>query len=214
MEKIEINEELDRMWLISLMAEGFDTYEIVKNYKLSEELILDSTDLLDKEVLMQGLNFSENFLDKAINFEYFSKEDLKNLSMTTYSNLSKTFLQKYKEDLNWTKILVYVSTQTDSFSEYVEVIEENNLWELISANNLPINFIREYKNKLNWNFLSVIKEFTDEEKLEFSDYIVENNHVMIDDDSKTFGSFIPNYNDELTVDDISEIIERFQGRYN
>ena len=73
MEKIEINEELDRMWLISLMAEGFDTYEIVKNYNLSEELILDSTDLLDKEVLIQGLNFSEDFLDKAINCEIKTK---------------------------------------------------------------------------------------------------------------------------------------------
>ena len=213
MEKIEINGELDRMWIISLMAEGFDTYEIVKNYNLSEELILDSTDLLDKEVLIQGLNFSEDFLDKAINCEYFSKEDLNNLSMTTYSNLSKNFLQKYKEELNWSKLLVYVSTQTDSFGEYVEIIEENNLWELISANNLPIDFIRDYKEKLNWDFLSVIKEFTDEEKLEFADYIVETKRETPDDDLNEFKSIIPNFREELSVDDISELIEKFQVRY-
>jgi hypothetical protein len=213
MEKIEINGELDRMWIISLMAEGFDTYEIVKNYNLSEELILDSTDLLDKEVLIQGLNFSEDFLDKAINCEYFSKEDLNNLSMTTYSNLSKNFLQKYKEELNWAKLLLYVSTQTDSFGEYVEIIEENNLWELISANNLPIDFIRDYKEKLNWDFLSVIKEFTDEEKLEFADYIVETKRETPDDDLNEFKSIIPNFREELSVDDISELIEKFQVRY-
>jgi hypothetical protein len=133
--------------------------------------------------------------------------------MTTYSNLSKTFLQKYKEDLNWTKILVYVSTQTDSFSEYVEIIEDNNIWELISANNLPINFIREYKNKLNWNFLSVIKEFTDEEKLEFSDYVVQSKHKTVDEESNEFVSTIPDFREELSVDDISALIEKFHVRY-
>ena len=214
MQKIEINADLDRMWVISLLAEGFDTYEIVKNYNLSEESILESTDLLDKEVLLQGLNFSEDFLEKAIDCEYFSTKDLKNLSMTTYSNLSKVFLEKYKEELNWTKLLIYVSTQTDSFSEYIEIIEDNNLWELISANNLPINFIRDYKDKLNWNFLSVIKEFTDEEKLEFSDYIIIRDVQNQEDEVLTKEPFWRDITEEgeLSVDDISELIEKFQVR--
>jgi hypothetical protein len=209
-----IDSKIDRLMAISLLAEGYNTYDIIKNYQLDENTILDMEDLLDKEVLMQGLNFSEDFLEKAIDCEYFSTKDLKNLSLTTYSNLSKNFLQKYKEELNWSKLLLYVSTQTDSFGEYVEIIQENNLWELISANNLPIDFIRDYKEKLNWNLLSVIKEFTDEEKLEFSEYIVESKRETPDDDLNEFISIIPNFREELSVDDISELIEKFQVRYN
>ena len=202
--------KIDSLMAISLLAEGYNTYDIIKNYQLDEDTILELEDLLDKVVLKQGLHFSENFLEKALEIDYFSTNDLKDLSMTTYSNLSNTFLEKHKEDLNWTKLLIYVSTQTDSFNDYVEIIEENNLWEIISANNLPISFIRDYKDKLNWNLLSVIKEFTDEEELEFTNYIIESKCVMTDDELNIFGSIIPNYNEELSIDDISELIEKIQ----
>jgi hypothetical protein len=212
--KMQHIENLDRLWVASLLAEGYNTYDIVKNYDLSEDVILDSHDLLDKEVLIQGINFTENFVEMALEIEYFSTDDLKNLSMTTYSNLSKKFLHKHREFLNWTKLLIWVSTQTDSFADYVEIIQENNLWDLISANNLPIDFIREYKDKLNWNFLSIIKEFSEEEKLEFTDYIIEKNREVTDDDFKTVSSIIPNFNEDLSVDDISELIDKIQERYN
>ena len=71
--------ELDRLWIASLLAEGYNTYDIVKNYNPSEDVILDSYDLLDKEVLIQGLNFSEDFLEKAIECNYFTIKDLENL---------------------------------------------------------------------------------------------------------------------------------------
>lgn len=202
--------ELDRLWIASLLAEGYNTYDIVKDYSLTEDVILDSFDLLDKEVLIQGLNFSEDFLEKAIDCEYFTIKDLENLSMTTYSNLSKNFLEKHKEDLNWTKLLIWVSTQTDSFADYVEIIQENNLWDLISANDLPIDFIRQYKDKLNWNFVSVIKEFSDEERLEFTDYLVETKRELTDEELENFGSITPYFSqstNELSVDDISELID-------
>lgn len=198
--------ELDRLWIASLLAEGYNTYDIVKNYNPSEDVILDSYDLLDKEVIIEG-NFSEEFLEKAIECNYFTTDDLENLTITTYSSLSKNFLEKYKEHLNWTKLLIWVSTQTDSFADYVEIIQENNLWDLISANDLPIDFIRQYKDKLNWNFVSVTKEFSDEERLEFTDYLVETKRELTDEELKKFGLILPNYNEELSVDDISELID-------
>ena len=198
--------ELDRLWIASLLAEGYNTYDIVKDYSLTEDVILDSFDLLDKEVIIEG-NFSEEFLEKAIECNYFTTDDLENLTITTYSSLSKNFLEKYKEHLNWTKLLIWVSTQTDSFADYVEIIQENNLWDLISANDLPIDFIRQYKDKLNWNFVSVTKEFSDEERLEFTDYLVETKRELTDEELKKFGLILPNYNEELSVDDISELID-------
>ena len=146
MEKIEIEGKLDRSWVIELLSSGYETYDIVRNYELPEDTILECTDLLDKEVLIQGLNFSEEFVTKAIEMKYLNIEDITELSMTTYSNLSDDF--------------------------HTKVIEDKNLWSVISANDLSIDFIRQWKDKLDWSYLSMVKCFTDEEKEEFVDYIL------------------------------------------
>ena len=172
MEKIEIEGKLDRSWIIELLSSGYETYDIVRNYELSEDTILECTDLLDKEVLIQGLNFSEDFVTKSIEMEYLNIEDIIELSMTTYSNLSDDFITKYKENINWDRMILYISTQSDSFDNHTKVIEDKNLWSVISANDLSIDFIRQWKDKLDWSYLSMVKCFTDEEKEEFSDYII------------------------------------------
>lgn len=172
MEKIEIQGKLDRSWVIELLSSGYETYDIVRNYELSEDTILECTDLLDKEVLIQGLNFSEDFVTKSIEMEYLNIEDIVELSMTTYSNLSDEFITKYKENINWDRMILYISTQSDSFDNHTKVIEDKNLWSVISANDLSIDFIRQWKDKLDWSYLSMVKCFTDEEKEEFSDYII------------------------------------------
>ena len=172
MEKIEIEGKLDRSWVIELLSSGYETYDIVRNYELSEDTILECTDLLDKEVLIQGLNFSEDFVTKSIEMEYLDIEDITELSMTTYSNLSDEFITKYKENINWDRMILYISTQSDTFDNHTKVIEDKNLWSVISANDLSIDFIRQWKDKLDWSYLSMVKCFTDEEKEEFSDYII------------------------------------------
>jgi len=172
MEKIEIEGKLDRSWVVELLASGYETYDIVRNYELSEDTILECTDLLDKEVLIQGLNFSEEFVTKAIEKEYLDIEDITELSMTTYSNLSDEFITKYKENINWDRMILYISTQSDKFDNHTKVIEDKNLWSVISANDLSIDFIRQWKDKLDWSYLSMVKCFTDEEKEEFSNYII------------------------------------------
>jgi hypothetical protein len=172
MEKIEIQGKLDRSWVVELLSSGYETYDIVRNYELPEDTILECTDLLDKEVLIQGLNFSEDFVIKSIESEYLDIEDITELSMTTYSNLSDEFITKYKENINWDRMILYISTQSDSFDNHTKVIEDKNLWSVISANDLSIDFIRQWKDKLDWSYLSMVKCFTDEEKEEFSNYII------------------------------------------
>ena len=172
MNKIEIEGKLDRSWVVELMANGYDTYDIATNYELTEDTILECSDLLDKEVLIQGLNFSEEFITKAIEIEYLDISDIYELGMTTYSNLSDDFISTYKENINWNRMILYISTQSNSFDKHTKVIEDKNLWSIISANDLSIDFIRQWKDNLDWSYLSMVKCFTDEEKLEFVDYIL------------------------------------------
>jgi hypothetical protein len=92
--------------------------------------------------------------------------------MKTYSNLSDEFISKHKENINWDRMILYISTQSDSFDKHTKVIEDKDLWSIISANDLSIDFIRQWKDKLDWSYLSMVKSFTDEEKLEFDNYIM------------------------------------------
>jgi hypothetical protein len=46
MNKIEIEGKLDRSWILELMSSGYNTYEIAINYELTEDTILECTDLL------------------------------------------------------------------------------------------------------------------------------------------------------------------------
>ena len=122
MNKIEIEGKLDRSWIVELMANGYNTYDIATNYELTEDTILECFDLLDKNILLQGLNFSEEFITKAIEIEYLDINDIYELSMTTYSNLSDDFISTYKENINWDRMILYISTQSDSFDNHTKVI--------------------------------------------------------------------------------------------
>jgi hypothetical protein len=214
MSKIQIEEKLDRGWVVELMANGYNTYDIATNYELSEETILECIDILDKEVIIQGLNFSEDFINKAIEVEYFDYEDIYKLSMTTYSNLSDEFINKYKENINWDRMILYISTQSDSFDNHTKVIEDKNLWSVISANDLSIDFIRQWKDKLDWSYLSMVKYFTDDQKLEFANYILTPSKIEITEDFMNTDNF--KVSDKMSDEELENLIDKISkhvGKY-
>jgi hypothetical protein len=214
MSKIQIEEKLDRGWVVELMANGYNTYDIATNYELSEETILECTDILDKEVIIQGLNFSEDFVNKAIGVEYFDDEDIYKLSMTTYSKLSDEFINKYKENINWDRMILYISTQSDSFDNHTKVIEDKNLWSVISANDLSIDFIRQWKDKLDWSYLSMVKYITDDEKLEFANYILTPSKIEITEDFINTDNF--KISDKMSDEELENLIYKISnnvGKY-
>lgn len=205
MNKIEIEGKLDRSWVVELMANGYNTYDIATNYELTEDTILECSDLLDKEVLIQGLNFSEEFITKAVEIEYLDISDIYELGMTTYSNLSDDFISTYKENINWNRMILYISTQSNSFDKHTKVIEDKNLWSIISANDLSIDFIRQWKNKLDWSYLSMVKCFTDKEKLEFADYILTPVQQELPEDLVNFDYL--KATDKMSEEELENLIE-------
>jgi len=214
MNKIEIEGKLDRSWVVELMSNGYNTYDIATNYELTEDTILECSDLLDKNILLQGLNFSEEFITKAIEIEYLDINDIYELGMTTYSNLSDDFISTYKENINWDRMILYISTQSDSFDNHTKVIEDKNLWSVISANDLSIDFIRQWKNKLDWSYLSMVKCFTDEEKLEFTDYILTPVQQELPSDLIDTNSF--KVTDKMSEEELENLIEEISkhvGKY-
>lgn len=195
----EIKGEITRDWIFSLLAEGWDTYDIIKNYEVSELVILENADLLDKEVI-KNLNLSEAFIRNAIKIQFFTSEDIKDLTMMTYSKLSDSFLKIHSKFINWERMILYICTQDVNFDKWINIIEEKNLWNLISANNLPIEFIRQWKDKLDWSILSLVKEFSDVEKNEFGSYIQIVEKEQSKDEMR-----------EFSIDDIANLMDDIYG---
>ena len=204
MNKIEVEGKLDRSWVVELMANGYNTYDIATNYELTEDTILECSDLLDKNILLQGLNFSEEFITKAIEIEYLDINDIYELGMTTYSNLSDDFISTYKENINWDRMILYISTQSNSFDNHTKVIEDKDLWSVISANDLSTEFIRQWKDKLDWSYLSMVKCFTDEEKEEFVDYILTPVQKEISEEFINTDDF--KFTDKMSEEELEELI--------
>jgi hypothetical protein len=97
-------------------------------------------------------------------------------------------------------MILYICTQDVNFDKWINIIEEKNLWNLISANNLPIEFIRQWKDKLDWSILSLVKEFSDVEKNEFGSYIQIVEKEQSKDEMR-----------EFSIDDIANLMDDIYG---
>jgi len=149
---------------------------VLKEYEIPEEFILENTELFEKGTVIGMMNLSEDFIFDAIEIGYFDISDLKDLSMKTYSNLSKVFLKLYPDHLNWNKIMIYLisSGKIKNMEEYLPIIEKYDLWTTISINgDLTSEFIREHKDKLDWKMLCLTQNFSESDKLEFLDHMVD-----------------------------------------
>lgn len=152
---------------------------VLQSYELPEDFILkwgpgnSEFDGLPKGIVISMLNLSEDFIKKALEIMYLSVEDIFDLNMRTYSNLSAEFIDLYDEFINWERMILYLSSsdKIENIENYEWIIDKFNLWKLISASNLPIEFIRKHKDKLDWRIVSIISEFTDDQKEEFVEVI-------------------------------------------
>jgi hypothetical protein len=111
-------------------------------------------------------------------------------------------------------MILYISTQSDTFDNHTKVIEDRNLWSFISANDLSIDFIRQWKDKLDWSYLSIVKLFTDDEKEEFSDYIITPVQQEISGDLINSDDF--KVTDKMTEEELEDLINEISkhiGKY-
>ena len=186
MTKIEIvnevkNDEVLKLTEIDLlkMIKEDGLISVLTNYEVPEEFILKwgpsspEFDGLSKDIIISMLDLSEKFIKDAIEIDYLTPEDIFNLNMKTYSNLSDKFIKIFDKYINWERMILYLSSseKIEDISKYEWIIDKYNLWKLISANNLPVDFIRKNKEKLDWRIVSIINEFSDDEKEEFVEEI-------------------------------------------
>jgi hypothetical protein len=163
--------------LYKIEQEGLINF--LQNYSLPEEFILKWGHSgpefigLPKNIIITMMNLSEDFIKKAIDIDYFELEDIYELNMSTYANLSQKFIKIYEKYINWQRMILYLcsSEKIENIEKFEWIVEKFNLWKLISASELPMEFVRKNKDKLDWRIVSIINEFSNEEKEEFSQEI-------------------------------------------
>jgi hypothetical protein len=163
-------------------------YEFLKVYDVDEKFILKNIHLVDQKdlnmLVSSGINISQQVIEVFIETNKLELKDIHELSMKVYSNLDSDFIDKYNKYINWEKMIVYLSSSDKlDIEKYIDIIEEKDMWNIISTTELPIEFIREYKDKLKWNVVSLINDFTDEEKIEFDDYLLKEGSIDIVDNT-------------------------------
>ena len=154
--------------------------EVLTNYEVPEDFILkwgpgDSEfNGIDKSLVISIMNLSEDFIKAALISEYFNLDDISELNMITYSGLSEEFINEYESYINWSRMILYLSSsdKIENIEKFESIIEKYNLWNLISANSLPIDFIRKNKEKIDWKIASIVNKFTEDERVEFNDLII------------------------------------------
>ena len=180
--------------------------EVLTNYEVPEDFILkwgpgDSEfNGIDKSLVISIMNLSEDFIKAALIIEYFNLDDITELNMITYSGLSEEFINEYENYINWSRMILYLSSsdKIENIEKFESIIEKHNLWNLISANALPIDFIRKNKEKIDWKIASIVNKFTEDERVEFNDLII------------IYTDVVPNLDeiDEVyTVSDIRKLIK-------
>jgi hypothetical protein len=165
------------------MIKSDGLYSVLQNYELPIDFIYkfkdDISNLELLNIIKSGIiDIPEEYIIKFLNDEYFELEDIKDFSMKIYSNLSQVFIKEYHNYINWERMLLYLVSSDSKISiwDFENIIEEYNLWNIVSSVDLPYDFIYKWKDKLNWNILSFVKEWDDERLIVLSEYIINKNN--------------------------------------
>ena len=68
------------------------------------------------------MNLSEDFIKAALISEYFNLDDISELNMITYSGLSEEFINEYESYINWSRMIIYLSSSSNINSLYLFII--------------------------------------------------------------------------------------------
>jgi hypothetical protein len=160
---------IDEDVIDKLFKYGYNEEQIL-SLDIDEIILFSKKELFNKKNILRK-KLSLNFVKKSLDEEYFNNEDIRKMSYETYSLFNDSFINEYSEYISWDRYVLYLSIENKDFTKYIDIINEYNLWYIISANELTIEFIREYKDNLNWSLVRIINNFSESEKEEFKDYL-------------------------------------------
>jgi len=181
MKRIEIVEQvesdvyyMDKDEFIKKLKDRKEQIQLLSRYDISDDSIIHYIDYIYKDILLECRNLSFNLLNTLLYNKFLSNEDLKDLSTSTYSNLSEEFCIKNLNDLDLEKLLLSYSIKNDIIPKYlIDNIDDNeslndSIFRILSNTKLEETFIEKYKNKLYYDSLFLNNDMSNFNREDFS----------------------------------------------
>ena len=188
---------------IKKLKDKKEQIQLLSRYDISDDSIIHYIDYIYKDILLECRNLSFNLLNTLLYNKFLSNEDLKDLSTSTYSNLSEEFCIKNLNDLDLEKLLLSYSIKNDIIPKYlIDNIDDNeslndSIFRILSNTKLEETFIEKYKNKLYFDSLFLNNDMSNFNR---EDFILLKNSDSVEN---------RNYlNNNLNFSDTSRLIRR------
>ena len=105
------------------------------------------------------------FLNKELNANYTSLNDVNWTLISKHQKLSEDFIREFKDEVAWTRISSYQKLS----EEFIREFQDKVYWSHISSyQKLSESFIREFKDKVYWDNISDIQKLSDNFCKEFN----------------------------------------------
>src|SRR5574344_1543872 len=114
------------------------------------------------------------FLNKELNTDYKSINEVNWVCISIYQKLSEDFIREFQDNVDWNCI-----SQSQKLSEdFIREFQNKVYWNWISqSQKLSENFIREFKNEVNWVCISIYQKLSEDFIKEFNLKIDEDNWI-------------------------------------
>ena len=203
--EIEISENInkiiinDNMFIDLIRTSSYNFFNV---YQISDNMLISYLDHFDKEVLMSQ-PLSEYVVKHMLRIGYIKHNDITNLSMSTYANLSTRFINEYKDYINIDKILS-IKISTDSMKledlDHYDISDiSKSTWNVISTCNLSKEFLTKNVKNINWQIFFETNDITNDIREQFEDNY---NQYYID---KVNNNSNVNFNNAMVSEKISEM---------
>jgi hypothetical protein len=134
------------------------------------------------------------FLNKELNANYESIEEVNWYYISKYQKLSEDFIREFKDEVNWVCISIYQKLSKDFIREFKNKV----YWNWISGyQKLSENFIREFQNKVYWGCISAYQELSEDFIKEFQDKV---DWLWISESQKLSEDFLKEFNLKIDED--------------
>ena len=108
------------------------------------------------------------FLNKELNANYESLEEIDWLNISRYQKLSEDFIREFKDEVNW----VCISENQKLSEDFIREFKDKVNWFWISKyQKLSKDFIREFKDKVNWFWISKYQKLSEDFIREFQNEV-------------------------------------------
>lgn len=147
-------------------------YSIINNRHYNEKIFARCIDCIPLYKLITSRKLSEEFIEK-----YIVTTDKYWEEISRFQNLSESFMDKYKDKLNWDMMMISQAMSEEFIISHIDYINWKSL-SIYKRDYLSADFLLKYKDKVHWDIISdKYKYFSNEDLEKLHDLILWDTYI-------------------------------------